>query len=431
MSGASFSAALIRTLLHACMAGSAVLSAQEIDTPDTERPVSAEAVAQEAGSPTTEQPLSTEAVAQEQRFRKAIDGIESDQGAYASTLSEQLLSLGLALQAQGRHDEAVGLFKRGVHLARINDGLYSTQQIPLLQGQISSHIALRDYAMADERQHYMYRVQVRNKDSIELATALMQQAKWQRSAYLMGIGSQGYTRIMNMWDMYRLALNDVIAREGDASPKLLPPLHGMLEAQYLISDYNWEDQSHNSSDDLGARQDLNRFMAYRAQSYQKGSAVITAIHDIELEREGDRGVETAQALTMLGDWQLWHDQRDTAWRTYQDAMVELAERDDAQLQIDHLFGEPVALPDIANLRPLPPTVDTAEANILLEFAVNERGRVINVERVVTLESGDENGDRDPRAYRLMRKLRKTKFRPRFEAGQPVETEKIVRAFNIE
>ena len=414
MSGASFSAALIRTLLHACMAGSAVLSAQEIDTPDTGRPVSAEEVAQE------------------QAFKKTISSIESARGAYATALSEQLLSLGLALQTQGRHDEAIGLFKRGVHLARVNDGLYSTQQIPLLQGQISSHIALADYAQADERQHYMYRVQVRNKDNGDpLSAALMQQAKWQHHAYRLGLGAQGYTRIMNMWDMYRLALNDIISREGDTSPNLLPPLHGMLEAQYLISDYDWEDQSHNSSDDLGARQDLNRFMAYRAQSYQKGSAVITAIHDIELEREGDRGVETAQALTMLGDWQLWHDQRDTAWRTYQDAMVELAERDDAQLQIDHLFGEPVALPDIANLRPLPPTVDTAEANILLEFAVNERGRVVNVERVVTLESGDENGDRDPRAYRLMRKLRKTKFRPRFEAGQPVETEKIVRAFNIE
>jgi hypothetical protein len=339
-----------------------------------------------------------------------------------------LLSLGLALQSQGQHDEAVGLFKRGVHLARINDGLYSTQQIPLLQGQIASHIALGDYAQADERQHYMYRVQIRNKDNGEpLTKALMQQANWQRSAYFLGIGVQGYIRIMNMWDMYRLALNEIIAREGDTSPKLLLPLHGMLEAQYLISEYDWEGQSHSSSDDLGARQELNRFMAYRAQSYQKGSAVITAIHDIELEREGAQSVATAQALTMLGDWQLWHDKRDTAWQTYQEAMVELAERDDAQVQIDHLFGEPVALPDVSGVRPLPPTVDTAEADILLEFGVTERGRVVNVERV----DEDESDSRNPKAYRLMRKLRKTRFRPRFEAGQPIETEKIVRAFNIE
>jgi hypothetical protein len=390
------------------MAGNAALSAQEM------------------APPATEQRLSAESVAQEQTFRKTIFSIESTQGAYATALSEQLLSLGLALQTQGRHDEAIGLFKRGVHLARINDGLYSTQQIPLLQGQISSHIALADYAQADERQQYMYRVQVRNKDNGEpIAAALMQQAKWQHHAYLLGLGAQGYTRIMNMWDMYRLALNDIISREGDASPNLLPPLHGMLEAQYLISDYDWQDQSHGSDDDLAARQDLNRFNAYRAQSYQKGSAVITAIHDIELQREGEQSVAAAQALTLLGDWQLWHDKRDTAWRTYQDAMVELAERDDAQVQIDHLFGAPVALPDVAGVRPLPPTVDTAEADILLEFGVNKRGRVVNLERLGEIDSPDN------KAYRLMRRLRKTKFRPRFEAGQPVETEKIVRAFNIE
>ena len=171
---------------------------------------------------------------------------------------------------------------------------------------------------------------------------------------------------------------------------------------------------------------MNRFNAYRAQSYQKGSAVITAIHDIERERDGEQSVAAAQALVMLGDWQLWHDKREAASQTYQDALMELAERDDAQMQIDHLFGEPVALPDIAGVRRLPPTVDTAEANILLEFGVSERGRVVNLERLDESEESDATT-----GSRLMRTLRKTKFRPRFEAGQPIETEKIVRAFNIE
>lgn len=400
--------ALSGALLLTFMAGSAVLLAQEIDTP------------------ATQQRHSADAVAQEQSFRKTIADLESTQGAYATALSEQLLSLALALQSQERHEEALSLFKRGMHLARINDGLHSTRQVPLLQGQIASHIALGNYLKADERQHYMYRVQVRNKDNGEpLTMALMQQADWQRNAYLLGLGPQGYIRIMNMWDIYRLALNDIISREGNTSANLLPPLRGMLETQYLISGYQWEGQSHISGDDLEARQNLNRFNAYRTQSYQKGSAVATAIHDIELQHEDEQGVAATRALVMLGDWQLWHGKQETAWRTYQDAMVELAERDDAQVQIDQLFGAPVALPDIASLRPLPPTVDSAEANILLEFGVNERGKVINLER------RDDKEGIDAVAHRLMRKLRKTKFRPRFEAGQPVETEKIVRAFSIE
>jgi tetratricopeptide (TPR) repeat protein len=397
---------LLRALLPLLLAGSSALLALE-------------------GTGTAGEPAVVER-GDEHAFRKAISAMESSQGAYAPQLSEQLLSLGLTLQSQGRHEEAVDLFKRGVHLARINNGLYGAEQIPLLQGQISSHIALGKYFEADERQQYMYRVQVRSMTSgHERTMALMQQANWQYSAYRLDLGSLAFSRLMNMWDLYRLALNDIMSREGDTSASLLLPLNGMLQAQYLIAGYNPEDHSHSSSDDLGARQQLNRFNAYRAQSFQKGTAVITAIHDIEQENGGQDSVGAAEAILKLGDWQLWHGEKEEAWQSYQLAMAELAERDDAQIQVDRLLGTPVPLPDIDGVRPLPPPVDTEQGNILLEFGVNDRGRVINLARL------DENTESDGTANRLMRKLRKTRFRPRFEAGEPIETEKLVRAYVIE
>ena len=405
MSTAPFVTALLRVLPLIFLGGSNSLLALENGASTGDRRVTA---------------------AQEQTFRNAIATTESAYGAYAPALSEQLLSLGITLQAQGKHDEAVDLFKRGVHLARINDGLYSAQQIPLLQGQIKSHIAQGDYSAADERQQYMYRVQVRSIDSgMQRTLALMQQAQWQHNAYRLGLGPQDYTRIMNMWDLYRLALNDIIAREGESSPTLLLPLQGMLEAQYLISGYQWTDQSHSSSDDLGARQQLNRFNAYRAQSFEKGRSVILAMYGIEQERAGEKSLAAAETLVMLGDWQLWHDEREDAWQAYQSALLELAERDDAQVHIDQLFGEPVALPNIASVSPLPRMVDAEQGNILLEFGVSDRGRVVDLERV------DDNDVSNGKANRLMRKLRKTQFRPRFEGGQPTGTDKLVRAFNIE
>ena len=90
-----------------------------------------------------------------------------------------------------------------------------------------------------------------------------------------------------------------------------------------------------------------------------------------------------------------------------------------------LFGAPVALPDIADLSPLPPTVDPQQADVLLAFGVNEQGRVQDLQRM------DDNAAQDRQASRLMRQLRRTTFRPRFEAGQPVETEKLVKAFTFQ
>jgi hypothetical protein len=51
--------------------------------------------------------------------------------------------------------------------------------------------------------------------------------------------------------------------------------------------------------------------------------------------------------------------------------------------------------------------------------------------VINLARLDENTESDGNANRLMRKLRKTRFRPRFEAGERRETEKLVRAYVIE
>jgi len=445
--------------------------------------------------PASEPGIARDMTQQEKAYRDAINSIEAVHGAYGVGLSEQVFSLGTTLQNQGRHEEAIKLFKRGVHLARINDGLYSAQQLPLLQGQVASHIAMGQYAEADERQHYMYRVQLRTMDNSQVRTqALMQQAKWQYNAYQLGLGEAGFLRLMAMWDLYRLALTDTMDREGDESPALLPPLQGMLQAQYLIAAYQPE-EGYSGADDLGARQQLHRFNAYRAQSYEKGSAVIMAIYEIEQKQEeaqlpgaateavaepasetetetetvaeskpeketesisfaeaeldqqpvattgtaavpedaqappqdgeANPGLASARALVMLGDWRLWHEEKEQALQAYGDAIAELVQRDDAQSQIEQIFAEPVALPNLDGLRPLPPAATSAESNILLEFGVTKRGRVVDLERV------DENEVNTSQANRLMRKLRKTKFRPRFEDGEPVDTEKMVRAYGIE
>ena len=139
----------------------------------------------------------------EKSLQEAIKQIESREGAYAADLPEQMLSLGLALQQQDRHGEAVDIFKRGVHLARINNGLYCTEQVPLLQGEIQSSIALGEYARVDELQQYLYRVEVRGLGGGEQrAEALIRQATWQFNAYQLGLGEQGAERLARMWELY-------------------------------------------------------------------------------------------------------------------------------------------------------------------------------------------------------------------------------------
>ena len=357
---------------------------------------------------------------EEQAYTRSIEAIESDGGAYAGELSELLLGLALTLQSQGRHTEAIALFRRGIHLTRVNEGLYCAQQVPLLQGEIASHLAIQDYAMADERQDYLYRIQTRSLEAGDALTdALVQQAQWQYAAYQLGLGADGYLRLLNMLELYRQALGMVATEENgvETSVKLLPPLQGMLKTQYLIAGYTEQDSDRPFSEDERPPEALLQFNAYRAQSYRQGNNIIEAIARIE--------PNIAQTQVMLGDWSLWNGRTKDAWQAYRRAETELAVEDDAQVGLQSIFAQPVALPDIAGLASLPPAVDAKQADVVLEFTVDEKGRVQDLERL-----GD-NEESVKQAKQLMKQIRKTVFRPRFVDGQPLETEKMVKAFNVQ
>ena len=375
--------------------------------------------------------------AQLKDFHRAIDTMESRAGAYAAMLPEQLLGMGLALQSEGRHADAIAVFKRGSHLARINNGLYSATQIPFLEREIRSQLALGELQKADEGQSRLYRVQKRSlADTDTLVDALMQQADWQRRAYKLGIGGEemSFTHLLKMWDLNRMALTTLIDKEGDKSPKLLPPLFAMLQAQYLISSHS--DHSKTASYDfdsqVGSREKKARFNSYLAKSYDMGRSIIRAIYDIQFTQSGEKSLPTIEIRIMLADWMLWHGVRDPAKEAYALAATELAELDDAQLQTQRLLGEPVPLPDLDGVRPLLPEVGITEGNVLVEFEVSAGGKVKNVSRIRDDESAELSPDEasEGKANRLLRALRRTKFRPRFVDGVPTPTKNIVKAYAI-
>ncbi|MDP5052941.1 MAG: hypothetical protein NWP69_04050, partial [Congregibacter sp.] len=314
-------------------------------------------------------------------YLRRIAEIEAMEGAFAPGLSEDLLGLGLALQRNGDHEQAIRTFKRGVHLARVNEGLYSRRQLALLKGEIASHIALGAFEDADERQRYLYRVQAQTLSDVTRGQALMQHAMWQRQAYEAGIGEEPFSRLINMWSLYRLALTEFAKVDGDTSATLLPPLYGMLQAQYLISGFVGESSSgrYRTRAIYGEEESLQ--MGYRSQSYKQGSAVIRAIYDIEVAQRGNNVQNTARVMLMLGDWQFWHGKRNEALETYAQIYGELAEGDSAQELREQLLGTPRPLPRLEGVRALPEPVSEQEGRLLLEFGVSDRGRVTDIVRL--------------------------------------------------
>ena len=124
-------------------------------------------------------------------YRSYIESMETNGGAFAPGLSEQLLGLGLNLQALDRHAEAAKVLKRGVHVSRVQAGLYAADQIQLLRAEIRSLIALGRFDEVDEHQRYLARVEsealIGSPASI---AALIDQGEWAEQAWDLRLGDQ-------------------------------------------------------------------------------------------------------------------------------------------------------------------------------------------------------------------------------------------------
>ncbi|HEY7776361.1 MAG TPA: hypothetical protein VIC02_07445, partial [Kineobactrum sp.] len=287
--------------------------------------------------------------------------------------------------------------------------------------------ALGDHHTADQRQSYLYRVQMRALgDPDQRTRALIQHARWQGQAYIHAIDEEPGQRLMQMWEFNRLALNTILEHEGDQSPALLEPLHGMLQAQYLISDYQMQSGSGASASQGFNDQHQRRLAGYRKDNYEQGRALLKAIYNLEQINQEPGSDASARALIMLGDWLLWHRKQEEAFTVYRQAIGELVTDGSAQLPAARLLEAPAALPALTTGdNGLNPLASESRGDILLEFTVSAEGQVSDLSRL------DDNAGADGFANRLMRQLRRTLFRPRFDlaTGEPLPTEKLTQAYD--
>ncbi len=486
-------------------------------------------------------------------YRSYIESMETSGGAFAPGLTEQLLGLGLNLQALDRHAEAAKVLKRGVHVSRVQSGLYAADQIPLLRAEIRSLIALGMFDDVDEHQRYLARVESEALTGTPASiAALIDQGEWAEQAWDLRLGDQEAQpeHLARSWEYYRLAYNQSTQLYGERSLELLKPLEGMLRLQYRFADLQRENASNRPSDGTSYRQTSALGGAYR-----RGEAVLSTIFGLKFMNGSSAG-EQARDLTRLGDWARWMGRRsdsrsyyDKAWRritpppvvpeepeavaapesaadageesspaeamTMNDAgtdstdpdtgsdeapadtvavaegekvaaadepsgvakagddapaeeeMIaealpatgaEAADEDTSIIALTEeqppeddpvmraaLFETATPLPDIDTLRPLPPFRQDTTGPLVVRFQLNEAGKITVLERVTVTtvtqsattegEEASEEAeaprvDNDPAVDRLLRKMRRTRFRPRYEEGVAVETGMIVWSFDL-
>jgi hypothetical protein len=410
-------------------------------------------------------------------------------GAYDPRLQEVLWNDAVGLQQNGNHQEAIEKLKRAAHLSRVNDGLDAKSQLPFVRAEIASHRALNQFVAADERHAYLSRIEARTIPSgPEKITALLRQAEWHQFALLEDIDEdeEATARMGKAWNFYRRALNESIATYGEDSAELFPALEGMVRAQYLLAGHRGIGAS------MPGRMDRERrdFAAGKS-TFNRGLSVMVAMQQLNRDRLSVTREIQAQDLIRIADWAWWTGNRNYALNFYNTALAlangeslkpvanETSPLTEVDASVDpeasasesnvpktdtdedaamtqplnaeteqaptdntpsdeavstpenpdyptfRILEAPVALPAIAGFGPVLDikTSEPAEGDLIVSFNISPTGKVVNIERV---QLPVTTGPRGPE--RVIRRLRKTRFRPVFLNGEPVESDTITWTF---
>jgi tetratricopeptide (TPR) repeat protein len=365
-------------------------------------------------------------------YEQLIAELESRHGAYHSQLGEQFLGLGLALHNQGDYPGAVGVFKRALHINRINQGLNNLDQLPVIDLLIKSNTAMGDWQAVAQNYHYLYWVYRRSygDNDMRLLDVIYRIGQWHLDAYQAAIDETPFQHLLTAYSLFNQAIRIVETSMGKTSPELVTPLYANVLALYEISHYvtsfydieqsGFRSRTYSSTWGYDSTSETAYSMDMMiGDSYRQGKQALTRVIDIYAENPQLPSDGHALAYIYLGDWYLLYNKRTTAMKTYQEAFELMTamsnEPKDVDL-LDKFLAEPRTIPAIR--LPTGDSENTSEAKnyVVASFDVLDSGRPVNIE-ITEAQPPDDI----PMRHQAKKSIRASRFRPRFENGQPVAT----------
>ena len=123
------------------------------------------------------------------RLAVRLDATELENGPYGGELAEPLTDLARYHRARGDYEQALDYYRRALHNVRVNDGLYSERQLPLVRELLNLYRLAGEYEALDDRYEYFFRLYGSGQppfDDVRLG-ATLEYLRWQREAHRRGL----------------------------------------------------------------------------------------------------------------------------------------------------------------------------------------------------------------------------------------------------
>jgi len=369
--------------------------------------------------------------AQVDLYLEQILELERQAGPYGGGLDEPLFALARVQRETGDINGALASYRRAMHLIRINEGLYSERQLPLVREVLDLYRDLGDYAALDQRYEYFFRLYGGGQppfDEVRLR-AVLEYFRWQREALALKLESPlPERRLLDLYDLNKSVIRAAIADPGVSGQWRIALLESQFSNMYLLQEHikpritesmaGVGTASTRQLYGVAGMEDAdpleNRLMALKRTLVGKGRSLAEDLLEQAPQMEA---LQRGRVELLLADWYQWNLMRTRAAEHYTKAYALIESSGEREI-LEASFYEPVELPDNGAFVPLAALeqVDPAASLATASFQVSEKGRAVDI--VVSV--GDEalRG----KGIRLRRQLSQVAFRPSYTktGAQPVE-----------
>ena len=364
------------------------------------------------------------------RYQRQVQEFQGSDGPYSDALAEPLTGLARSHLAAGELEEARRLYRRALHIVRVNDGLYSKRQIPILQELLEIYRSTGDLESLDQRYDYYFRLYGSGLppfSEVRLRAALAY-LRWQREALLLGMDGERHQRLL---DLHRL--NDELVKATAIDPDVSIEQYREVVLSQVRNLYLVEDRISpridrvglaETASPLGGEWEETDFDRKRLETLQRGalSSGVRLLDDLIERSTATATPETLARLHLeLGDWYQWHGSASA--REQYARVADILTGSGQQELLEQWLGQPVELPDNgAFWRPVRQAADGRKIVVDTRYDVSASGRIRNLTgKAVAAED-------EPKAERLKRELRKIRFRPRWINGEPEAVVGVERSY---
>ncbi|GHA11808.1 hypothetical protein GCM10008090_21990 [Arenicella chitinivorans] len=358
-------------------------------------------------------------------FARIVE-LQETEDAFSANLGEAYLTYGQALVRAGRLQEARKMLANALHITKINNGVNSIEQRPVLASMFELAIAQENLEVSQELVERILWLENNAMDRRDLDDFSF--------PFLVRLGNSYldrylYRPIKSATALHQLEqaqrfLTHAVKRYGDRPLNQLYMPYGELALVHLIKskfkkdvERTWYPSNDRRANELLRRgvSDLPDFKpignAYGRAEQQLFSYLTKSLEENELEH-------TVKAFISLGDLNLLFNYRTTASQYYEKAW-ESAQALPAGHALLEKFQQPTALPDFFYAMQRE-DVEGKLATVLvpLTFALDKYGKVENF-------TDDTDASTSPKLIsRAKRTARRMVFRPAIERGKMMPVEQV-------